>query len=150
MDFPAKCIYIYVWRRAAFHVSVLKYFRRVAIILRQSQFFNFEVALDLGGHTDYQTLCLAFAFLRNQCAGEATGLPSCVWGPWWGVEPASGFFKFYFLYLFTDFKEREGGKEGGREKEKHRFVIRDWTCNRGVSGQCSNQLSYLARAAAGF
>ena len=57
------------------------------------------------------------------------------------------FFFLSFLFFKTDFR--------GGEREKHRCIhwlilicslTRDGTWNLGILGQCSNQLSYLARA----
>ena len=47
---------------------------------------------------------------------------------------------FHVLLLLIDFRERK------REREKHHFVVPHQNLNLGVSGWCSGQLSYPARA----
>ena len=68
---------------------------------------------------------------------------------------------YILIILLIDWFERE--REGRRERERETSICcstnlcinwlipvcaltRDWTCNPGVSEQCSNQLSYPARA----
>ena len=85
-------------------------------------------------------------------------------------------FCFYLLhtldlcsFLFIDFRDKEKMRERVRDRETQRgtsiccsthlciywlilvyALTRDYTCNLGVFGQCSNQLLYPSRASSGF